>query len=55
MTGPRDKVTIIPDDPRVNGEMYAFVEGFIACLHKLITTAIGICDRSGLPKDISPP
>lgn len=53
MTGPGHKVTIMPDDPRVNGEMYAFAQGFITCLHKLITAAIGICDS--LSKDISPP
>ena len=53
MTGPGNKVTIMPDDPRVNGEMYAFVQGFITCLPKLITTAIGICDS--LWKDISSP
>lgn len=53
MTGPGNKVTIMPDDPRVNGEMYAFVQGFITCLHKLITAAIGTCDS--LSKDINPP
>lgn len=55
MTGPGNKVTIMPDDPRVNGEMYAFAQSFIVCLHKLITTAIGTYDRSRLAKDISPP
>lgn len=53
MTSSGNKVTIMPDDPRVNGEMYAFVQGFITCLHKLITTAKGIYDS--LSKDISPP
>lgn len=55
MTGPGNKMTIMPDDPRVNGEMYAFAQSFIICLHKLITTAIGTYDRSRLAKDISPP
>lgn len=53
MTGPGNKVMIMPDDPRVNGEMYAFVQSLITCFHKLITTAIGICDS--LSKDISLP
>lgn len=39
MTGLGNKVTIMPDDPRVNGEMYPFVQRFITCLHKQITTA----------------
>lgn len=53
MTGPGNKVTIMPDDPRVNGELYAFVQGFITCLREPMAAATGAGDS--LSKDIRPP